>query len=346
MKYYCVKQRDLADCGAACIATVLKQYGYQTSIERIRKMDFFGTRKVGEIISRFQDASSIRDAISNATLTIMIDVLMALGGGAILFFKNKILFAISCIMVVLYQEYVSSLKMKWLSTDKESLKEQTIATAENTIHNLESEKTTAESNVKSCKNTVETLSNSSLRMTAKTKEKQAILAQIEQLQNQLDELESQEMQIDAQLKPVTIKATSDGVVNTTVILTKGDAVSAGMVICTILPYNNDYKVQLYLHNEDVASIKENDLVRYNLAALPSSKYGNIIGHIVTVSKDSIVQEGEYTGYYLAEASIEKKEYYDKDGNKKELQPGMQLEARVILDEKTIMHYLIEKIGVR
>ena len=40
-------------------------------------MNFFGTRKVGEIISRFNDAGNVRDAISGATLTIMIDTLMA-----------------------------------------------------------------------------------------------------------------------------------------------------------------------------------------------------------------------------------------------------------------------------
>ena len=35
-------------------------------------MNFFGSRKVGEIVSRFTDASRVRDAISGATLTIMI----------------------------------------------------------------------------------------------------------------------------------------------------------------------------------------------------------------------------------------------------------------------------------
>ena len=48
-------------------------------------MNFFGTRKVGEIVSRFMDASKIRDAVSSATLSIMIDTLMAFAGGIILF---------------------------------------------------------------------------------------------------------------------------------------------------------------------------------------------------------------------------------------------------------------------
>ena len=65
-------------------------------------MDFFGTRRVGEIISRFMDASKIREAISGATLTIMIDVLMAVVGGCILYSYNSTLFLVAFIMLVLY----------------------------------------------------------------------------------------------------------------------------------------------------------------------------------------------------------------------------------------------------
>lgn len=65
-------------------------------------MNFFGTRKVGEIISRFQDASSIRNAISNATLTVLLDTLMMIAGGIILLLKNRMLFLIAFVMVVLY----------------------------------------------------------------------------------------------------------------------------------------------------------------------------------------------------------------------------------------------------
>lgn len=65
-------------------------------------MSFFGTRKVGEILSRFQDASKIRVAISSATLTVMIDVLMALGGGVLLYTQNATLFGIACVMLLLY----------------------------------------------------------------------------------------------------------------------------------------------------------------------------------------------------------------------------------------------------
>ena len=65
-------------------------------------MNFFGTRKVGEIISRFNDAGKVRDAISGVTLTIMIDTIMAIVGGIILCLQSGKLFGITVIMVVLY----------------------------------------------------------------------------------------------------------------------------------------------------------------------------------------------------------------------------------------------------
>ena len=44
-KYYCVKQHDITDCGAACIATVCKQYGLKIPISKIRNAA--GTDKQG-----------------------------------------------------------------------------------------------------------------------------------------------------------------------------------------------------------------------------------------------------------------------------------------------------------
>ncbi|MDO5040106.1 peptidase domain-containing ABC transporter [Clostridium sp.] len=65
-------------------------------------MNFFVTREVGEIISRFNDASKIRDAISGVTLTMMIDVLMVLIGGFILYSQSTLLFGITIIPLILY----------------------------------------------------------------------------------------------------------------------------------------------------------------------------------------------------------------------------------------------------
>lgn len=75
--------------------------GYYRHVLKL-PMNFFGTRKVGEIISRFNDASKVRDAISGATLTIMIDTIMVIAGGIILYSQNGYMFGVTIIVVALY----------------------------------------------------------------------------------------------------------------------------------------------------------------------------------------------------------------------------------------------------
>ena len=38
MKYYCIKQHDITDCGAACLATICRQNGYKIGISKIREV--------------------------------------------------------------------------------------------------------------------------------------------------------------------------------------------------------------------------------------------------------------------------------------------------------------------
>ena len=60
------------------------------------------TRRTGEYISRYADASSIRNAISAATITMVIDTMMAAGCALILYFQNVRLFLIAMAIIGLY----------------------------------------------------------------------------------------------------------------------------------------------------------------------------------------------------------------------------------------------------
>ncbi len=84
------------------IPLVLGYYQHVLSLP----MNFFESRKTGEVISRFMDASKIREAISGATLTLMMDTIMAIAGGIVLFLQNKILFFIALIVLIFYAAVV------------------------------------------------------------------------------------------------------------------------------------------------------------------------------------------------------------------------------------------------
>lgn len=59
-------------------------------------------RRTGDYISRYSDITAIREAVSTAVITMIIDVFMAVGCGLILGFQNVRLFMIAGIIVVIY----------------------------------------------------------------------------------------------------------------------------------------------------------------------------------------------------------------------------------------------------
>ena len=65
-------------------------------------MNFFATRKSGEIISRFLDANKIIDALASATLSVFLDIGMVLIVGITLAVQNGILFLITLASLPFY----------------------------------------------------------------------------------------------------------------------------------------------------------------------------------------------------------------------------------------------------
>ncbi|MGK9185731.1 peptidase domain-containing ABC transporter [Priestia filamentosa] len=65
-------------------------------------INFFETRKIGEIVSRFMDASKIRDALSTVTVTLMIDTLMVALGSILLYIQSPILFTVTLVLIPFY----------------------------------------------------------------------------------------------------------------------------------------------------------------------------------------------------------------------------------------------------
>ncbi|KXY56694.1 peptidase domain-containing ABC transporter [Bacillus cereus] len=76
-------------------------FGYYKHVLSL-PMNFFETRKVGEIISRFQDAAKIREALATTTLTVMIDTLMVIAGSILLYTQSSTLFFITALHVPIY----------------------------------------------------------------------------------------------------------------------------------------------------------------------------------------------------------------------------------------------------
>ena len=174
----------------------------------------------------------------------------------------------------------------------------------------------------------------------------SLLSQQETLLLQQDDIDTQIKQAEAQISQGTITAEQDGIVSVFSTLVKGDTLSAGNAFAAIVPINeSEFKVQLYIDNSEIANIDIGDTIKYNLIALPSSQYGMVEGTVTSISTDALQQNGEYSGYYLVEGSIASKDLVDKDGNSGSIAIGMQVEAKIVTQKKTIIRYFLEKIDL-
>lgn len=83
-------------------------------IEHILELpiSFYEKREIGEIISRVHDSGKIRDALSSAAISIMIDSFLIIGGGIILYLQSKYLFKIAVILIPIYIVLVLSFAKK------------------------------------------------------------------------------------------------------------------------------------------------------------------------------------------------------------------------------------------
>lgn len=215
--------------------------------------------------------------------------------------------------------------------------EDTIVTLEDSIESLKLEKS---------KNYEYSDHEDSTVSSLKINELKATMENITSCENQIDELQSQLDAVQFQIDNASVTAAIDGVINSNVDLVTGDVLAAGTQVMTIIPEeDSDYKVNIYVANRNIGKLKKGMKVKLSLDALPNSEYGYLIGAIINISEDIKVDSENTYGYYLVEATIENKKLYDKKGEEAELKSGMSGQAKIVVGEKSIFRYVMEKLNL-
>lgn len=99
--------------------------GYFKHIYKL-PMKFFSTRKIGDIITRFSDAFTIKDVFTNIALTLIIDVSMTLTTGLILFKMNLTLFGVILFMTIISVILVFIFKQPYKKINEEQMQQASV----------------------------------------------------------------------------------------------------------------------------------------------------------------------------------------------------------------------------
>jgi ATP-binding cassette subfamily B protein len=96
--------------------------GYFQHIFRL-PMNFFASRKTGDILTRFQDAGVVQSVLTSVALTVIIDVSMVAIVGVLLYTMNAALFMIVALMTALSAVLIYVFKAPYKKLNKKSMEQ-------------------------------------------------------------------------------------------------------------------------------------------------------------------------------------------------------------------------------
>lgn len=128
-----------------------------------------------------------------------------------------------------------------------------------------------------------------------------------------------------------VKANSTGFFYTNQEIKLGTYIQEGNGLGQIYPEKQSkYYAEVYVSNEDIAKIKLNQLVKFEIASYPSSEYGYFEGEVSDISKDITVDQATGTAYYIVKVKCDDMELENKDGEIQTLKNGMATDRKSVV----------------
>ena len=211
-----------------------------------------------------------------------------------------------------------------------------------TILSLQSNLTSAELQL----NAVNSVDNKTQETVAILTEKGNISAEALVYEDKVEECENYLRSYDIKNDNCIVKASTSGYFYCAQELKTGSYVQAGSTIGTIYPEaESKYFAEIYVENSDIAKIHEGQVVKFEIAAYPSSEYGYFEGTVENISRDISVDQASGYAYYIVKVSCENMTLIGKDGEEASLMNGMACQAKIVVDEQNVLNYCLEKIDL-
>jgi len=220
--------------------------------------------------------------------------------------------------------------------------EQQISGYHDTMLSMETNLTSARLQLKA----VNGVDNDTKENVAILTEKGNVAAEKLSYQEKIEECESYLKSYDIQNDNCTIKASVTGYYYVAQDLKTGMYVQEGAALGTIYPeQESKYYAEIYIENSDIAKVKEGQEVKFEIAAYPSGEYGYFTGVVENIARDISIDQSTGYAYYLVKVRCDHVTVKNKDGEEASLVNGMSCQAKIVVDEKNVLTYLLEKIDL-
>lgn len=181
----------------------------------------------------------------------------------------------------------------------------------------------------------------------------ATKGQREQTQLRRQALELEQASVATQAKrQFVITAPQAGTI--TAIQTEPGQVATNQTLLTILPANAQLEAQLFVPSRAAGFIEKGQPVQIRYAAYPYQKFGQHLGKVLDVSRTALIAAelppqlgatntaGNSEGMYRVRVLLDQQHILTY-GKQQSLNAGMQLEADILQEQRTLLEWVLEPL---
>ena len=178
----------------------------------------------------------------------------------------------------------------------------------------------------------------------KLKYKNEITEQIKSYEKLCLDLKNKIKNLEIEIEKTNVTSPVDGYVQEIQNFNEGDFIFSSQDVLKIIPSeNNLFKAQLFLRTSDVGKVTEGLQVKLRFPAYPFYEYRGLTGKIENLDFDTTnLNTGSF---YKLNCDFDKKFLEDKNGKNYDLRSGLEIDARIIVDRKTILKLLLKKLDL-
>jgi membrane fusion protein len=173
-------------------------------------------------------------------------------------------------------------------------------------------------------------------------------SQLATLDVQAAALEQEALERDLQYRSI-VAAPADGFVGT-VVVEPGQTVLPGTALATLLPSDTTLEAHLYSPSRSIGFVKPGQEVLLRYLAYPHQKFGSHRARVSAISANAMNAgdlgfaplDGSREPLYRIKATLDA-QAIEAYGKREPLQPGMQVEADVLLDRRRLIEWVFEPL---
>lgn len=169
----------------------------------------------------------------------------------------------------------------------------------------------------------------------------AHLAELTEWESRATSLGHEVVKAAQQSRVQSLRAAVDGVVQQLAIHTVGGVVTAAQPLMVIVPAGGPLEVEAWLENKDVGFVHVGQSAEVKVDAFPFTRYGTILGEVLSVSEDAVPQERGVL-LYGARIGLDDTALRTEEGDLR-LRPGMTVSVEIKTGERRLIEFLLSPL---